>query len=99
MELSQNQMILTYLKTGKVITPIEALELCGCFRLSARIFELRADGWPIFCDRRATNTGKVVGHYKLLQDKSWWPVKDEADAAHHCHAATPASADGEKHQR
>jgi hypothetical protein len=75
---SQNQIILTQLKEGKVVTPIDALNICGCFRLSARIFELKEKGWPIFCERKATESGKIVGHYTLHKDKAWWP-KEEAD--------------------
>jgi hypothetical protein len=74
---SQNQIILSELKKAKVITPIDALNLCGCFRLSARIFELKENGWPIFCERKATDTGKIVGHYSLHQDKLWWPTQDK----------------------
>jgi Helix-turn-helix domain len=70
---SQRQQILEYLKTGKTLTPLDALELFGCFRLSARIYELKDSGWPIHCDRRSTESGKVVGHYTMVQDKLWWP--------------------------
>ena len=44
---SQCNKILTYLQLGKSITPIEALELFGCFRLSARIADLRERGYTI----------------------------------------------------
>lgn len=70
---SQNQQILDYLKTGKVLTPIAALDMFGCFRLSARIYELKDSGWPIMCERKPVDSGKVVGHYNLTMDKVWWP--------------------------
>lgn len=70
---SQNQQILDYLKTGKVLTPIEALDMFQCFRLSARIYELKDSGWPIMCERKRVNSDKVVGHYSLTMDKVWWP--------------------------
>jgi hypothetical protein len=73
MSETQNQMVLNYLKTGKVLTPIEALDLFGCFRLSARVYELKDKGWPIHCKRKALPLGKVVGHYSMTQDKLWWP--------------------------
>jgi hypothetical protein len=38
---------LAYLKSGGALTPKDALNLFGSFRLSARIFELREEGWPI----------------------------------------------------
>ena len=46
---SQNQQILKYLKKNrKGITPMDALKLCGCFRLSARIHDLKEDGHNIY---------------------------------------------------
>jgi hypothetical protein len=47
----------------------------GCFRLSARIYELKDKGWPIMCERKAVESGKVVGHYSMTQDKLWWPER------------------------
>ena len=46
---TQNQMILSHLRTGKCITPLEALKLYGCFRLSGRIYDLKQEGWHIDC--------------------------------------------------
>lgn len=69
----QNLMVLTHLKTGKELTPIEALESFGCFRLASRIYDLKQDGWPIHCERRAMHNGKVVGVYTLNMNKSEWP--------------------------
>ena len=70
---TQNQIILSHLKSGKIITPMDALDICGSFRLSARIYELKDMGWPIHCERKSLPLGKVVGHYSLVQDKVWWP--------------------------
>lgn len=45
---SQCDAILRYMETHKQgITPIDALDLCGCFRLSARIWDLRHRGFLI----------------------------------------------------
>lgn len=44
---SQTEMILEYLHKFGEITPLEALSAIGCFRLSARIADLRADGYNI----------------------------------------------------
>ena len=41
---SQNKKILEYLESGRSITPIEALNMFDCMRLSARIKDLRVDG-------------------------------------------------------
>lgn len=50
--MSQNEMILEYLRTHKEegITPKEALNHIGCMRLSARIHDLRAMGYDIVMD-------------------------------------------------
>ncbi len=44
--MNQNDYIIEHLKR-KDITPIEALNLYGCFRLGARIHELRQKGYNI----------------------------------------------------
>lgn len=75
MQEAQNQMIINYLKTGKILTPLEALDMFGCLRLSARIYDLKDKGWPIHCERKPTNNGKIVGHYSLHLDKNWWPKR------------------------
>ena len=46
--MTQTQRILIYLKTGKSLTPLEALNKFGCFRLAARIADLRRDGHTIW---------------------------------------------------
>lgn len=75
MSEAQNLQVLNYLKTGKILTPMEALDMFGCFRLAARIYELKDKGWPIYCERKPTDSGKIVGHYSLTQDKNWWPER------------------------
>lgn len=71
--MNQNQQILAHLKTGKSITPMEALHEYGCFRLAGRIYDLRLKGWPITCDRLDVGEGRQVGHYYLVNDKDKWP--------------------------
>jgi len=44
---SQNLEILSYLKEGKKITPIEAKRLFGCERLASRIYDIRKMGYTI----------------------------------------------------
>ena len=41
---SQNKRILAYLKSGRKLTPLEALYEFGTMRLSARIYDLRDQG-------------------------------------------------------
>jgi hypothetical protein len=44
---SQKQQILKWLSDGHSLTALMALNKFGCFRLSARIYELVKDGWNI----------------------------------------------------
>ena len=64
--MSQNNEILNYLKKGKKINPMKALKLFGCFRLSARIFDLNQMGYNIECTNVSKN-GKHFAEYKLIQ--------------------------------
>jgi hypothetical protein len=45
--VTQTQKILAHLQAGKAITPIQALSRFRCFRLAARIAELRGQGHDI----------------------------------------------------
>ena len=45
--MSQSNQILEYLREGNSITPLSALQLFGCFRLGARIFDLKHSGHKI----------------------------------------------------
>jgi len=56
-KISKQSKVLAHLVSGKTITPIEALELYGSFRLGALIFNLRADGHKI-----NTEIAKGSGH-------------------------------------
>ena len=41
---SQNRAILAYLKSGKRLTQLAALELFGCMRLPSRIHDIKKAG-------------------------------------------------------
>jgi len=45
--MTQTEAILDYLKAGHTITPLEALDKFGCFRLGARIWDLVQAGHDI----------------------------------------------------
>lgn len=45
--MSQKQRILVHLRRHRTITPIQALDKYGCFRLGARIYELKESGHKI----------------------------------------------------
>ena len=64
-ELSQNMLILDWLKDGNTITPIQALNMFGCFRLGARIFNLRRLGHSITGKRVKVGDGVYVQEYKM----------------------------------
>ena len=44
---SQSKVILDHLLEGKSLTALDALNEYGCFRLAARVHELRKDGYDI----------------------------------------------------
>jgi len=61
---SQCEEILAYLKTGRSLSPLEALEKFGCFRLGGRIYELKQQGHNIKTDTVSKN-GKHFASYRL----------------------------------
>jgi hypothetical protein len=63
---SQSKLILAHLKKGNAITPIEALNMFGCFRLSARIKDLRDQGISIQMER-VTRAGKSFASYSISE--------------------------------
>ena len=60
---SQNALIKGWLLNGKSITPLDALNMFGCFRLSARIANLRDEGLPIVTDMVTINNKRVARYY------------------------------------
>ena len=61
---TQNLQILNYLKKGKTITQVEAYHKFGCWRLSARIFDLRKQ--HNIKTVNVTNKGKTYAQYSLV---------------------------------
>ena len=49
--MSQSKQILNYLKKGYSLSSLEALHKFGCFRLAARIYDLRCAGHEIEVER------------------------------------------------
>jgi len=62
---SQNSKILEYLLEGNKLTQLEALELCGCFRLASRVYDLRERGYNITKEMIISKNGKRVAQYSL----------------------------------
>lgn len=68
--IPQWKQILVWLQAGKTLTPIEALNMFGCFRLSARIDDLRKKGYniPNPAEKIKTSSGKRIAKYKLVKE-------------------------------
>ena len=65
--MSQRTEILQSLREGP-ITPLEALDKHGCFRLAARIEELRQAGHQVVT-HRVTQDGKTFAQYVLTKER------------------------------
>ena len=64
-ENSQISLVLNHLQEGKEISPLEALNRYGCYRLGAVIFDLKAEGYNISTEIRTFekangNTGRFA---------------------------------------
>lgn len=62
---TQANAILKHMQDGNGITPMDTLELCGCFRLSARIADLKKRGYEIITEKVKVDGGKYVARYHL----------------------------------
>lgn len=68
-ESSQREAIAKHLKSGKSLTPLEALTKFRCLRLGARVWELKQQGAPIV--KRMVEVGrggskkKVARYYQV----------------------------------
>lgn len=62
---TQNQQVLKYLLTGNRITPLQALDYFGCFRLGARIYDLKKLGYDIKSQNKKVGKDKYVAEYYI----------------------------------
>ena len=62
--MTQAQRIHAYLKSGRTLTPLQALRRFGCFRLAARINDLRGRGVRIRTELVPAGDTKVA-RYRL----------------------------------
>lgn len=62
---TQASVILSLLSQGIPLTPLDALKTIGCFRLGARIWELRKMGHDIKKRMVKTSEGKRIAEYSL----------------------------------
>jgi hypothetical protein len=63
--MSQNKQIADYLNKGKKLTPIDALNKFGCFRLAARIADLRNEGMNIVTRTIKLENNKQIAQYSI----------------------------------
>jgi hypothetical protein len=68
--MTQSHQILAALKAGQHITPIDALDRFGCFRLGARIYDLKQAGHKIHTARVETPSGAFVASYSM-EAQAW----------------------------
>lgn len=64
---TQLNSIKAHLDSGKAITPIEALNLYGCFRLADVVFRLKKQGMNIETNIVKQN-GKKFASYKKIDE-------------------------------
>lgn len=67
--MSQSDAILDALLRGDTITPLDALQKYRCLRLSGRIYDLKAKGYPIEMRMIETPSHKRVAAYFLPRVK------------------------------
>lgn len=65
--MTQTREILNHMRTGP-INPIQALMNYGCFRLAARIRDLRDEGHEIRTENVEMVNGKRVAVYTLIKE-------------------------------
>lgn len=69
---SQEKQILIHLKTGKTINPLQALNQFGCFRLGARIFDIKEiikESGSTIKVKMVLEGNKRFAEYKLVKPK------------------------------
>jgi hypothetical protein len=69
---TQNKLIAEHLKAGRKITPLDALYLFNCWRLSARIDDLKKLGMSIktiMIKIRSDGKNKYIGRYELIKEE------------------------------
>ena len=65
---TQKANVRAWLLKGRSITPLEALNNFGIFRLAAVVHELREEGLPIVTEKLQVSPRKRVANYYLPKD-------------------------------
>jgi len=63
--VTQRSRILEWMQAGRTINPMQALKVFGCFRLGARVHELKKMGFPIKKEMVSSGTRKKFAQYRL----------------------------------
>ena len=63
---NQTDQILDYINLHGSISPMEALENCGCFRLASRICDLKKIGYSIQTEHEHRGD-KYYARYRLIR--------------------------------
>lgn len=61
---AQTAQIRRALDAGRKLTPLDAWRDFGCFRLGARIYDLKQEGYPVERRMVETDEGKRVAEYR-----------------------------------
>ena len=74
---TQNSLILKHSQENGKINPLESLNLYGCFRLGARIFNLRQEGHNIETIRKKNGVkGNTFAEYHYKGDGKQMDIMD-----------------------
>ena len=60
---SQTALIKGWLLNGRSITQLDALNMFGCFRLAARIADMREQGFNIMTEMITVNDKRIACYY------------------------------------
>lgn len=70
-DFSQCQKVLGFLRLRGSITPLQAIQKFWCYRLGARIHELRGRGYTIGSQLVKSKNGKHYAKYTLIVDSRY----------------------------
>lgn len=60
--MSQSSLLLAWLKAGHEVTPMDALRMWGCFRLGARVYDLRRAGHNVVSEPRTCGRKRFAAY-------------------------------------
>jgi hypothetical protein len=64
---SQISQIFKWLRKGRYLTQLDALNLFNCMRLGAVVYRLKKIGWNIKTKMIATKTHKRIAQYRMIK--------------------------------